>query len=453
MFKLSKKRFNVTLFIIVLVSYLGLSACSMGNDSENGIVFHDTSQENSSNDNIEVSRRIQRAPSSRIYSVGELEEIPEYDSNINYGGQVDLRGASLDTVGMNIDQLDDLMHAIFDSETKWPEYQLEGFNPNMIMEMGKNPGLQIRKLHEQGVTGEGVGIAIIDYALLVDHVEYKDNLKVYEEIHHPSPYAHFHGSGVASLAVGKTIGVAPEADLYFIGCQNFDWDFKNKTSTTNFEYTAQAIERVLVINKSFPENRKIRVISISTGWNPQLKGYEAMTIAIEKAKSQGIFVTSVNLFEYNEKFHFHGLDRYPTSDPDDFASFKVIDWDYWISMISHIEGNVEFYEENYDIDNNKKILLLPTHGRTIASAGSNEDYAFWAQGGWSWTIPQISGLYVLACQVKPDITPEEFWNTAYKTGISIDIQKDGNINEGRIVNPNKLIESLGTKSWWQKLFQ
>ena len=62
-------------------------------------------------------------------------------------------------------------------------HYLSGFNPDSIMEIGKNPGLNVRKLHKAGITGKGVGIAIIDQNLLVDHCEYKDQLRMYEEIH------------------------------------------------------------------------------------------------------------------------------------------------------------------------------------------------------------------------------------------------------------------------------
>ena len=31
------------------------------------------------------------------------------------------------------------------------------------------------------------------------------------------PDAQMHGPAVSSIAVGKTVGVAPEADLYYIG--------------------------------------------------------------------------------------------------------------------------------------------------------------------------------------------------------------------------------------------
>lgn len=95
------------------------------------------------------------------------------------------------------------------------------------METGKNPGLNIRKLHQIGITGKGVGLAIIDQRLLVDHCEYKNQLRMYEEIHvAKGSGASMHGAAVASIAVGKTIGVAPDADLYFVSSDNvslFDW--------------------------------------------------------------------------------------------------------------------------------------------------------------------------------------------------------------------------------------
>jgi len=50
-----------------------------------------------------------------------------------------------------------------------------------LLEEGKNPGLGLRKLHEQGITGEGVVVAIIDQKLLMDHKEYKNKIESYSE--------------------------------------------------------------------------------------------------------------------------------------------------------------------------------------------------------------------------------------------------------------------------------
>lgn len=57
----------------------------------------------------------------------------------------------------------------------------------------------------------------------------------------------------------------------------------------------------------------------------------------------------------------------------------------------------------------------------------------------------IAGLYAMACQVKPDVTPESFWKAALATGDTVTLSKDGRTYSfGKIVNPPKLIESLST---------
>ena len=112
-----------------------------------------------------------------------------------------------------------LLYADFDSKTQWPASDKlpTDFDRQKIMEISKDPGLGIRKLHDQGITGNGVGIAIIDQTLLVDHIEYKDRIRIYEEAEDITGgwlETQMHGPAVASIAVGKTVGVAPDADLY-----------------------------------------------------------------------------------------------------------------------------------------------------------------------------------------------------------------------------------------------
>ena len=62
-----------------------------------------------------------------------------------------------------------------------------------------------------------MGIAIIDQTLLTEHQEYGDRLRFYQEYHSAAQDgASVHGPAVASIALGKTVGAAPEALLYFI---------------------------------------------------------------------------------------------------------------------------------------------------------------------------------------------------------------------------------------------
>src|ERR1044071_4103035 len=99
----------------------------------------------------------------------KLTSIPKFDVNSTDPWQVDLRSRDLTEINMST-SLADLMYADFDSKTQWPgsDKLPIDFDALKIMETGKDPGLGMRALHEQGVTGKGVGIAIIDQTLLVD---------------------------------------------------------------------------------------------------------------------------------------------------------------------------------------------------------------------------------------------------------------------------------------------
>ena len=101
----------------------------------------------------------------------ESKELPVYKPGSKNGWDIDLISADVSRWDLR-DRLPDLLYASFDDRTTWPESLPSGFDPLRIMALGKNPGLGIRSLHERGITGENVGIAVIDGGLLVDHVEY-----------------------------------------------------------------------------------------------------------------------------------------------------------------------------------------------------------------------------------------------------------------------------------------
>ncbi|MDR7856776.1 S8/S53 family peptidase [Tissierella sp.] len=355
-----------------------------------------------------------------IYRPGKMLELPRYNPQLSEMWQVDLRSSDLTNLDLG-ENFEDLIYADFDSKTKWSDNLPDGFNHELIMELGKNPGLGLRELHEKGITGKGISIAIIDQALLVDHVEYKEQLKLYEEIHYINetrsingPIASMHGPAVASIAVGKTVGVAPEANLYFIaethGVYNekreFEWDLT---------WVAKSIDRIVEINNIIPEGEKIRVISISLGIGEKMNGYAKVLESIEKAKQEGIYTIYVG------SDPLRGLGRNPLKNPDDSASY--LKGEFW-----------KIYEYNNDD------LLVPMDSRCTAGPSGNNDYAFYRQGGMSWAVPYVAGLYALACQINPSITPEVFWEIALDTGEIISLSNGDTL--GNIVNPARLIEKI-----------
>jgi subtilisin family serine protease len=190
--------------------------------------------------------------------VKEWDSLPKNDPD--EPSEVDLRKADLSKLDLRA-SLGDLMYAAFDDRTVWPapDRMPSGFDRQKIMELGKNPGLGVRRLHEKGITGRGVRVAIIDQPLLVKHQEYAGRVRLYEEMDLPSQMnPQMHGAAVASIALGKTVGVAPEGELYYIAMQ-----FTDKST---LQRLARCVHRVIAVNAQLPKDNKIRVISISKGW-------------------------------------------------------------------------------------------------------------------------------------------------------------------------------------------
>ena len=360
------------------------------------------------------------------WSGSTIPEIPKFDPHLTEPMQVDLRGLNLSNLDLG-NNSDDLFYSDFDSRTIWPQEDRmpPDFSPARIMEIGKNPGLGVRQLHSQGLTGRGVGIAIIDQALLISHQEYAERLRWYEKIGlSDRPTASMHGPAVASIAVGRTIGVAPEADLYYIGVGDNPFMYVH--------YYAQGIRRILEINEQLPEDRKIRVISISMGWLPNMPGYYDISAAAKEAREKGMLIICSSSEEIHG-FSFIGLGRSPLSDPDDFESYEP--GLFWASR---------FYENNVESKAFfSNLLYIPMDSRTTASPTGNEEYVFYRSGGLSWSIPYIAGMYALAVQTNPSITPDEFWSLALATGRSVNvIHEEKKYILGPIADPNAIIAAL-----------
>jgi hypothetical protein len=370
----------------------------------------------------------------------KLDSLPVHEES-EYDYEIDLRQKDISNLNL-VDSLNELKHSFYDTDTKSPEKLPDNFDPKKIMETGMNQGLGIRQLQLKGITGKGINIGMIDQALLVDHQEYIDRVKLYEEVHCFDEAASMHGPGMASLAVGKNLGVAPEADLYFIGVTNLN-PLGNNQLELDFTPVAQAVDRMLKINEMLPQEDKLRVISISGSFCPDNKGYHELTAAIERAKEAGIFVISCNLFEtYHHEFWYQGLDRDPLADPEKSESYTVIPWKNWISQIKHITGTDIYYEKEFNKYQPEEILLVPMTSKTMASPTGLDDYSFVRVGGWSSVEPYLAGLYAMACQVKPDITAEIFLSQAMETGDKIEYTDNNKKFTGKMINPVKLIESL-----------
>lgn len=384
-----------------------------------------------------------------------LEEIPSG----SHGNIRDARNCDISKVDLTKEQL---LNLTIDKTTILSDEQrsiIQEYTEKM-----KDPGLGIRGLHENGITGKGVKIAIIDQPL-GEHKEYSQNI-----IHHESincedvgwTNASMHGAAVASIAVGQEVGVAPDAELVYFSAVNLTKDkseleqftaamraklasednerLKSFYSgmlqdaeqygrvTSNLPY-AKAIEKVLDMNENLPDNEKIPVISISWGFAPDAPGYDKLQEVLQRAKDEGVFVVSTAL-DMTHGFETCGANRDPQSNPDNPESYEA--GAFW-------KESPRSFEEVKD-----KLLLVPMDHRTTADFLDGSSYRYEGNdGGMSWSTPWIAGMYALAKQVNSEITPEEFWQKALETSDECRNNDDGKY-VGRLINPQKLIEVIKT---------
>jgi hypothetical protein len=177
------------------------------------------------------------------------------------------------------------------------------------------------------------------------------------------------GGAVASIAVGRTVGVAPEADLYCIATHRGD----NGSDDT---YLADTIRRIVTINKALPRERKIRVISMSIGWGLEVEGHPQLMAAVRGARAAGMLVVSTTIQEMYG-LDLGGLGRPPLADPNTAASYEP--GAFWTQAFAN-----SVWRDTYGV-----MLLVPRDSRATASHSGVDEHAFYRAGGMSWAVPSL----------------------------------------------------------------
>ena len=295
------------------------------------------------------------------------------------------------------DQSERLHSLPFDSETRWPAQDKlpAGFQPDRLLEDGQNPGLGIRQLHSLGIDGRGIRVAIIDQPLLRNHKEYRDAVALYDNTGLADMPPQMHASPVSSIAVGRTIGVAPAASLALYAVPM--WERDNRVYI-------EAMKKILAWNASCPPAERIRAVSISTGMFKEYPNFNEWQSILAEAEKTGIFVITCDI----DILRYGTLQRREGGDPDDPRA--------------HVQGR-------YSVDD--ALLYVPVGNRTIASYRGPDVYTYDRDGGMSWAAPYLAGLAALAFQVKPDITPARIRQLLVETATPTDV--------GPVVSPSDFI--------------
>jgi hypothetical protein len=332
-------------------------------------------------------------------------------------------------INVSIKQFDDI-RAISDKGSifKVNEYRLEDiitftFNEGTvlkgneklqdeIMNNGKNPGLGIRELHKEGITGKGINVAIIDQNLLLHHPEFDGKIVEYYDTgcEQGANSGSMHAPAVTSILVGNTIGVAPDAKVYFAAAPSWNRDS---------EFYAKGLYWIIDENKKLPEDEKIRVVSVSATpsgqGTPFTNNLNMWDEAVLAAQDEGILVLDCS---GNGKTGIIYPAFYNPEDPNN---------------VSMCTGG--FPTSTFVVPSS--YIGVPSSYRTVAEeyVEGSPSYQYTGQGGLSWGIPYAAGVLALGWQVNPTLDNAQIVQILFET---CSIANDGS----NIINPTAFIDTI-----------
>ena len=294
----------------------------------------------------------------------------------------------------------------FNQKTVWPEQAKmpPGIDLNKSLTAAMNPGLGVRELHRQGITGKGVNVAIIDQAMYLDHPEFAGKIVAYHDLAN-GEQSSMHGPAVTSLLVGENCGTAPAAKVYYCatrsGCHEVD--------------NAKALLWIIEQNKKLPTSEKIRVVSVSAApgkaGTPSSGNQEKWNDACARAEVAGILVLDCTSYR-----GFIGPCWYDARDPENVAK-----------CTSGFPGRGKWKRPGN--------ILAPSSPRTTAEEYNKGEfsYQYCGRGGLSWSIPYCAGVLAMGWQINPELSPEQMRELLFKSAF---MKKNG----AKIIYPKKFIE-------------
>lgn len=356
----------------------------------------------------------------------------EYDNYIIREGLCGRNIENWDLSGLS-EQM--LQYISFDSDTKFPKnLQEKALN---LLENSKNIMQEIQELHEAGITGKGVNIAIIDTPF--DISQFGDNLS-YHQIDGISKENH----GITVTSIISQI--VPKAQIVFFGddkksrTRNADAEKLIKSVIGNERLNADVLSissPVKIDNSLLSENCEVinslrfnsGEIGFRYGLRRNIGGHEIIEPAdcqsegkhkqvmerqvVNKLREMGIEVESID--ENNIELIINQL-----------LDFGISENDQRLQLVKKLSKSPEeFYLQSIRDDKivtpgknikNDNLVCIPSAGITVKQNGGKLKYI--GTNSTSFSIPVVTGLFAMARQVNPEITLEQFSEICKQTAIA-----------------------------------
>ena len=321
----------------------------------------------------------------------------EYNQYPHMG--IDARSQDISTMIITEEEYHQLT---FDSKTHFKKELPKSFDPVKIMEEGKRRAAGVDILHNQKITGKGVNVGIVS-SPLASHIEYNQQIKYYKDFNSEDEFKGstkgcMLSSALASGLVGSTTGIAPDTNVYYA---TIKWTrdeslSPNETNELTRKNIIMGINHLLILNEELEEKDKLSVVftSIFDLASGGLEEYQAM---LHNAQEQGI----------------------------------------WIVTMGESPTTPSLNGVTLDLSDFKQYLGEVVESQTYASPIGEDDYVYYNKDNSQLTY--LVGVYTLAKQVAPNITPHQFKEMVEKTALLAD-HVDSNGTAVKNINPDGIIE-------------
>ena len=338
--------------------------------------------------------QIKNTPTLDYHDLSELD-LREYKHLFDYAPTESLPQSGIRGWTTNV---------IWPSSDKMPD----GFNPMAIMERAKTPANKINN-----ATGHGINIAVIDNMLDTTNPEYADNIKFIQgPLHNQELPTNKHASMVMGQMVGKSTGIAPDANVYYFtkasykGRKEFDKDI------------AEILRNVIKFNQAQKPENKIHILSCS--WGARKKYQPEVCALLDQLESDGVKIILCTS-DYMENATLSGRDFMPCNNPNmtDIQPNVQAAGDETIQMV-----NLPFGPD--------KVIGIPTNMRTTPLESNGWQYRI--TGGESSAAPYIAGVYACVLEGNQLFMARKNWHQELNDILkSTALQtKQGNY----VINPN-----------------
>jgi len=306
-----------------------------------------------------------------------------------------------------------------------PEAEIQP--PTRMEKVAKSYNL--KKLHDQGITGKGVGVAIVDSGVMA-HEDYKDRISLFIDLtkdQKEEPYdEHGHGTHIAGIIAGdgkrskgKYVGVAPEANIIGIKVLNH---FGGGYLSAYIRGIQLAVENM--------DEYNIKVLNFSLGLNQNSSyHFDPMAMAVEEAVKAGLTVVVAG----GNEGHMTGTISTPGIAPNAITVGGLDDRAMPTKRVARFSS---YGPTRYD-NIMKPDVIAP--GYEIYSTSISNNYI--DRTGTSMSAPIVSGLAAMLYQLKPDLTPDEVKEIIKETAVPLPKEPEYAQGKGEI-DPEAAIKKL-----------